>query len=119
MKRMMQEAQSSFLKNAGKVLMEYSKEIGADLNEGFIKFFDTGDAWKRLDNAQSPRSQFQVILHGDLWYSNFMFSDREDGTCKDIMLIDMQIMRVTNPSVDLVYLIYSSSNNDARKDNMK
>ena len=34
------------------------------------------------------------------------------------MLIDLQIMRVTNPSVDLVYLIYSSSNNDARKDNM-
>ena len=29
-------------------------------------------------------------------------SDHEDGSLKDIMLIDMQIMRVANPSVDLV-----------------
>ena len=34
------------------------------------------------------------------------------------MLIDMQIMRVANPSVDLVYMLYSSSNNDARKENL-
>ena len=34
------------------------------------------------------------------------------------MLIDMQIMRVANPSVDLVYLLYSSSNNEARKDHL-
>ena len=45
-------------------------------------------------------------------------SDHEDGSLKDIMLIDMQIMRVANPSVDLVYMLYSSSNNDARKDNL-
>ena len=35
------------------------------------------------------------------------------------MLIDMQIMRVANPSVDLVYLLYSSSNNDSRKHHLK
>lgn len=32
------------------------------------------------------------------------------------MLIDMQIMRIANPSIDLVYLLYSSSNNDDRKE---
>ena len=35
------------------------------------------------------------------------------------MLIDMQIMRVANPSIDLAFLLYSSSNNDARKDHVK
>ena len=52
-------------------------------------------------------------------YQNYIYSDNEDGSCKDIMLIDMQIMRVSNPSVDLMYLLYSSSNNDARKDRLK
>ena len=46
------------------------------------------------------------------------YSDHEDGSLKDIMLIDMQIMRVANPSVDLVYMLYSSSNNDARKEKL-
>ena len=46
----------------------------------------------------------------------FIFSDNEDGSLKDIMLIDMQIMRIANPSIDLVYLLYSSSNNDDRKE---
>ena len=46
------------------------------------------------------------------------FSDNEDGSLKDIMLIDMQIMRIANPSIDLVYLLYSSSNNEARKEKL-
>ena len=31
----------------------------------------------------------------------------------------MQIMRVANPSIDLVYLLCSSSNNDARKEHLE
>ena len=46
----------------------------------------------------------------------FIFSDNEDGTLKDIMLIDMQITRIANPSIDIAYLLYSSSNNEARKE---
>ena len=46
------------------------------------------------------------------------FSDNEDGSLKDIMLIDMQIIRVANPSIDLAYLLYSSSNNEARKEKL-
>ena len=34
------------------------------------------------------------------------------------MLIDMQIIRVANPSIDLAYLLYSSTNNDARKERL-
>jgi len=117
MRKMFKDSQAGFLKNTGKILQEYSKDIGPDLNVRLIKL--QTDAWKRMEEAQTPRSDFQVILHGDLWYSNFMFSDNEDGTCKDIMLIDMQIMRVTNPSVDLVYLLYSSSNNDTRKEHLE
>jgi len=117
MKKMMIDSQASFIKSAGKIVQEYSTEIGSDLNDRVIKLFDE-DVFKRVGEAQSPRSDFQVILHGDLWYSNFMFSDNEDGSLKDIMLIDMQIMRVANPSVDLVYLLYSSSNNEARKDHL-
>ena len=54
------------------IVQEYSTEIGSDLNDRVIKLFDE-DVFKRVGEAQSPRSDFQVILHGDLWYSNFMF----------------------------------------------
>jgi len=117
MKKMMIESQSSFIKSAGKILKEYSNEFGAELNDRMTKFVDN-DMSKFFDEAQLPRSDFKVILHGDLWYSNFMFSDNEDGSLKDIMLIDMQIMRVANPSIDLAYLLYSSSNNEARKEKL-
>ena len=53
-------------------MKEYSKDIGSDLNDRLIKFLET-DGFDRVDDAQKPRSDFQVILHGDLWYSNFMF----------------------------------------------
>jgi len=117
MKKMMIESQSSFIKSAGKILQKYSKEFGADLNDRMTKFVDN-DMSTLFEEAQLPRSEFKVILHGDLWYSNFMFSDNEDGSLKDIMLIDMQIMRIANPSIDLVYLLYSSSNNEARKEKL-
>ena len=54
------------------ILQEYSKEFGAELNDRMTKFVDN-DMSKFFDEAQLPRSDFKVIVHGDLWYSNFMF----------------------------------------------
>ena len=31
------------------------------------------DIFKKVEEAEAPRSGFKVVLHGDLWYSNFMF----------------------------------------------
>ena len=46
------------------------------------------------------------------------YRSKEDGTIEDLILIDLQIMRVANPSVDLVYFLCSSSNNSARKESL-
>ena len=54
------------------ILKEYSKDIGTELNDRIIKAVDD-DIFKKVEEAESPRSGFKVILHGDLWYSNFMF----------------------------------------------
>ena len=35
------------------------------------------------------------------------------------MLLDLQLMRITNPSVDLVYLLCSSTSNTARKERLE
>ena len=55
-----------------KILKEYSKEFGSDLNDRMAAFVDNG-LETFFEDAQLPRSDFKVIIHGDLWYSNFMF----------------------------------------------
>ena len=54
------------------ILKEYSKDIGTELNDRIIKAVDA-DVFKKVEEAERPRSGFKVVLHGDLWYSNFMF----------------------------------------------
>ena len=53
-------------------MKEYSKDIGTELNDRIIKAVDD-DIFKKVEEAEAPRSGFKVVLHGDLWYSNFMF----------------------------------------------
>ncbi|CAD7091888.1 unnamed protein product [Hermetia illucens] len=54
-------------------------------------------------------SEFNVLLHGDLWANNIMFQHDENGKPNDVLFVDLQISRYGSPVQDLIYFIVSST----------
>uniref|UniRef100_A0A182NMV6 CHK domain-containing protein n=1 Tax=Anopheles dirus TaxID=7168 RepID=A0A182NMV6_9DIPT len=48
---------------------------------------------------------WRVICHGDTWVNNLMFS----ADCRHVKLIDLQTMRCTTPVLDILHLLYTST----------
>ncbi|XP_041788689.1 uncharacterized protein LOC121603672 isoform X1 [Anopheles merus] len=54
---------------------------------------------------------WRVICHGDTWVNNLMFSaDRQH-----VRLIDLQTMRCTTPVLDILHLLYTSTEHSMRR----
>lgn len=71
-------------------------------------FLKTCEAWKRDD------SEFNVLLHGDLWANNFMFTYRDSHIPSDAIMVDYQLGYVGSPGLDLAYTLFTSSAEDLR-----
>ncbi|XP_052901816.1 uncharacterized protein LOC128309458 [Anopheles moucheti] len=54
---------------------------------------------------------WRVICHGDTWVNNLMFS----ADCQHVRLIDLQTMRCTTPVLDILHLLYTSTERDMRQ----
>uniref|UniRef100_A0A182PD59 CHK domain-containing protein n=1 Tax=Anopheles epiroticus TaxID=199890 RepID=A0A182PD59_9DIPT len=57
---------------------------------------------------------WRVICHGDTWVNNLMFS--ADG--QHVRLIDLQTMRCTTPVLDILHLLYTSTEHEMRQQNV-
>lgn len=55
-----------------------------------------------------------TICHGDSWFNNFMFKEDKDGSVVDVKFVDLQIMRYTSPTIDLLHFFYSSTDTTLR-----
>lgn len=57
-----------------------------------------------------------AICHGDSWKNNFMFRETTKGLVDDVKLIDLQVMRYTSPTIDLLHFLYSSTDTELRRE---
>ena len=58
---------------------------------------------------------FSIFVKFIFQTSVFFFRKMEDGSCKDITIIDLQLMKYTRPTVDLAYFFGSSTDASFRK----
>lgn len=64
-------------------------------------------------------SGLNVLNHGDLWVNNVLFKHSSSGDIVDIKFIDFQIAKYTSPVLDLLYLIWTSANEDVRESRLQ
>lgn len=57
---------------------------------------------------------WNVMCHGDLWINNLMFQKDTTGKVHNVKLVDLQTPRYTNPVIDLLQFMYSSTEKDMR-----
>lgn len=60
-----------------------------------------------------------VVCHGDLWVNNLMFQKDLAGKVAHVKLVDLQTMRYTNPVIDILQFLYSSTEKDIRDNNLE
>lgn len=57
-----------------------------------------------------------AVCHGDSWLNNFMFKSLgEEDPAQDVKFLDLQVMRYTSPTIDLLHFLYSSTDTLLRK----
>lgn len=67
-----------------------------------------------------PKSKgLNVLNHGDLWVNNIMFKYNNSEEVTDVKLIDYQLGRYVSPVIDLLFLIWTSANEDVRSNRVK
>ncbi|XP_058443605.1 uncharacterized protein LOC131425603 [Malaya genurostris] len=66
------------------------------------------DIVKSLTDGKAAEP-YAVLCHGDCWNNNMLFK-HEKGSPVDFRLLDWQICRYASPALDLMYLIFTSSN---------
>lgn len=63
---------------------------------------------------------YAVVVHGDLWSNNIMFSacqDEETNALMDIRFVDWQTARYGSPALDIVFCIFMCTTRELRGHN--
>lgn len=60
-----------------------------------------------------------VLNHGDLWTNNLMYTYDESGAPVDAVLLDFQFASFGSPALDLIYFLFTSTNEDLRPDRIE
>ncbi|KAJ9586687.1 hypothetical protein L9F63_019725 [Diploptera punctata] len=66
--------------------------------------------------AKEEDEPYNVITHGDLWFSNLMFHYEEESNYPDqIKMLDFQVSRYASPALDVSYILISSTDKQTRE----
>lgn len=65
------------------------------------------------EHVKNSSDTWKVICHGDLWINNFMFH-YHNGKVKHVKFVDLQTIRYSNLTCDVLMLIYSSTEGELR-----
>ncbi|XP_023015324.2 uncharacterized protein [Leptinotarsa decemlineata] len=77
------------------------------------------NAFSRMFQILKEPSRFRsVICHGDLWGSNILTKSGQDGKPKSCFLVDYQLTRYGPPAMDLLFLLYTNTDKETRKQYM-
>lgn len=111
---------SSFLENMVRKCLKDTKANNKDglLSEPitFLEHCTKGKLFRVAQNiVQRERDEnLMTICHGDSWLKNFMFKEDANGSVVDVKFVDLQIMRHTSPTIDLLHFFYSSTDTTLR-----
>ncbi|XP_055547038.1 uncharacterized protein LOC129731230 [Wyeomyia smithii] len=72
--------------------------------------------YKKLSHIYQLKESniYNVLNHGDLHYKNMMYKI-ENGTTKDILLLDYQISVWGSPAIDIIYSLYVLCSTETRE----
>lgn len=73
------------------------------------KFFE-----QEINLYKKCQSKIKVVIHGDLWVSNFMFKYDAKNNPIAVKFIDLQIAYYGSPIFDLIYFLVTSVEDDIR-----
>ncbi|XP_037797737.1 uncharacterized protein LOC119592917, partial [Penaeus monodon] len=59
--------------------------------------------------------QFSVLVHNDCWTNNFLFKYDARGRPCSVALLDFQMATMSSPAIDIIYFLYTSLDEKARK----
>lgn len=71
---------------------------------------------QEIDLYKKCQSKIKVVIHGDLWVSNFMFKYDAKNNPIAVKFIDLQIAYFGSPIFDLIYFLVTSVHDDIRFD---
>lgn len=69
--------------------------------------------------CQPKTTGLNVLNHGDLWVNNILFKHSTSGNVVDVRFIDFQIVRYGSPVLDIIYFIWTSSDEDVRENHLE
>lgn len=68
--------------------------------------------------AIKPNDGLGVLIHGDTWLNNILIRFDQKNAPTDVLLIDLQISYWSSPAIDLLYLIFTSLNEEDYQDQL-
>ncbi|CAG5019947.1 unnamed protein product [Parnassius apollo] len=98
----------SFMQGIIGMVMAVIKEENKTKVEAFLQNVQSDDFNKFLMPSRRP-----IIAHGDFRPSNLMHRTREDGQI-EVVILDYQTLQISNPIIDLMYFIFSGSDEEFR-----
>uniref|UniRef100_A0A1L8DZA2 Putative ecdysteroid kinase n=1 Tax=Nyssomyia neivai TaxID=330878 RepID=A0A1L8DZA2_9DIPT len=74
---------------------------------------------ERASQVFDPSKDFMnVLIHGDLWTNNIMFTFDDKNRATDLLFVDLQFSSWTSPVVDILYFAHNSLKEDLRQENI-
>lgn len=71
-----------------------------------------------VENELRRGPTFDVLCHGDCWNNNVLFRYDDEGVPVEVMLLDLQMVRVASLATDLNFVLHTSLTGHTRKDNL-
>ncbi|CAB3396940.1 unnamed protein product [Caenorhabditis bovis] len=95
---------------------EYHQQID-DYIETFTKVINTPKCLANLSKAFELLNHKPVLLHGDLWGANILFSKKDQDEVELEALIDYQLINLGSPGLDMARLFAACLSKEDRREN--
>lgn len=102
------------------VLILNARAMGEEIKSFGEEFQSVAKKWplfvdnfvRLLGENMLSKRQLNVLIHGDLWFSNLMFKQLEKGeeVLEDVLLIDFQLSGWGSMAIDLIHFCFTSLN---------